>query len=160
MKHGPWAQEMERVAAETHTVGQAISITWQHGSDGEDLVWTVEFTAGDDHLGQLGVQGELCHHGAQFRQVTVVIERCQAVQQLQGSHQGLWGCRRQNGRDGPLTMFQAHGAKRTWQRFAQNNLHYIFSQQNLCGALLPTCTSGLINTLVLHVYNYSQSIEN
>ena len=111
----------------------ALSITWQHGSDGEDLVWTVEFTAGDDHLGQLGVQGELCHHGAQLRQVTVVIERRQVVQQLQGSHQGLWGWRRQNGRGGPLTMFQAHGQNTPrWERWnnLQNSLSFFSSKQN------------------------------
>ena len=61
----------------------------EHGHDGEDLVAAVVLAARDQHLGQLRVQGELRHDGAQLRQVTVVIQGRQVVQQLQGSHQGL-----------------------------------------------------------------------
>ena len=61
----------------------------EHRHDGEDLVAAVILAAGDQHLGQLGVQGELGHDGAQLGEVPVIIQRRQVIQQLQRSHQGL-----------------------------------------------------------------------
>lgn len=86
----------------------------------EVLTGAVEFAAGDDHLGQLVVYWEYRHHGDQLGEVPVLIEGRQVVQQLQGSHQGLWGWRRQNRRTEPLMVFQAQGQKpdERW-----NNLH-------------------------------------
>lgn len=82
------------------------------------LTGAVECTAGD--LGQLAVYREYRHHGDQLGEVPVLIEGRQVVQQLQGSHQGLWGWRRQNGRSEPLMGFQAQGQKSD-ERW--NNLH-------------------------------------
>ncbi len=61
----------------------------KHGGNGEDLIAAVVLAGGDQHLGELGIQGELGHDGAQLRQVPVIVQRRQVVQQLQRSHQRL-----------------------------------------------------------------------
>ena len=58
----------------------------EHRHDGVDLVAAVVLAAGDQHLGQLGVQGELGHDGAHLGEVPVIIQRRQVVQH---SHHGL-----------------------------------------------------------------------
>lgn len=67
-----------------------LHITWQHGSDGKNLIRTVMITAGDHHLGKLRVEGELCHHGPQLCEITIVVKCTQVIQQLKSSHQCLW----------------------------------------------------------------------
>ena len=52
----------------------------QHGRNGKDFVGTVVFAGGDQHLGQLRVEGELGHDGAQLGQVTVVVQSSQVVE--------------------------------------------------------------------------------
>mmetsp|Transcript_2137 Transcript_2137/g.3137 ORF Transcript_2137/g.3137 Transcript_2137/m.3137 type:complete len:391 (-) Transcript_2137:559-1731(-) len=60
-----------------------------HGHDAEHLVGAVELRRGQDHLGQLGVQGQLRHSVAQVREVAIVVQCPQIVEQLQGPHQRL-----------------------------------------------------------------------
>lgn len=78
-----------------------------------------EPTAGDEHLGQLGIQQELGHCRAQLPPLVFVSERRQAAQPLQGSHQGLRSWRGVTGET--LARFQAHGQNR-WEKW--NHLHH------------------------------------
>lgn len=139
-----------------------LSITWQHGRDGQNFIGTVEFAAGDDHLGQLRVQGELGHHGAQLRQIPVVIERCQVVQQLQGSHQGLWSWRRQKCEEMGRKCLCSKPMGKT-HRGNTDRADLPFLHQNNLEPLL-TPVSGVINALVLQVKtsseSFNQSTEN
>ena len=52
----------------------------EHGGDGEDLVGAVVFAGRDQHLGQLRIQRELGHDGAELSQVSVVVQRRQVVE--------------------------------------------------------------------------------
>ena len=47
----------------------------EHGSDGENFVGALIIARSDQHLGQLGVQWELSHHGTKFGQLSVVVQR-------------------------------------------------------------------------------------
>ena len=59
--------------------------------DAEDFVGAVALRAVDQHLGQLRVQRELRHDGAELCEVALVVQRAQVVEQLQRAYQRLWG---------------------------------------------------------------------
>lgn len=46
--------------------------------------------AGNQHFGQLRIQWKLGHNGTQVCKISVIIQGGQIVEQLQGTHQGLW----------------------------------------------------------------------
>lgn len=64
-------------------------LTRKHCCDGEDLVGAVVRARSDEHLGQLRVQREFRHDRAQVGEVSVVVQCCEIVQQLQGTHERL-----------------------------------------------------------------------
>lgn len=73
--------------------GNFVTRTWQHSDNRENFVGAVVTRTLDQHLAQGRVQRELSHHLTQLRQVAVIVQRAQVVQQLQGTHQSLGGWR-------------------------------------------------------------------
>mmetsp|Transcript_5353 Transcript_5353/g.18121 ORF Transcript_5353/g.18121 Transcript_5353/m.18121 type:complete len:398 (-) Transcript_5353:100-1293(-) len=65
----------------------------EHGHDGEHLVGAAQLGAVQEHLGHLRVHGELGHHGAELREVAVVVQGPERVPGLERAHQRLRGRR-------------------------------------------------------------------
>ena len=61
----------------------------QHRGDRQDLVAAPELRRGDDHLGELRVQGQLGHRRADVGELALVVDRAQVVEQLERAHQRL-----------------------------------------------------------------------
>ena len=62
-----------------------------HRGDAADAIGALELLAGHDHSRHLRLQGELGEAGAIGREVTVVIEGAEEVEELEGAHECLGG---------------------------------------------------------------------
>lgn len=63
--------------------------TREHGGDGEDLIRAVQLGRRDEHLGQLRIERKLGHQRAELRQLALVVDRREIVEQLERTHQRL-----------------------------------------------------------------------
>lgn len=61
----------------------------EHRDDRDDLVGTAERRRGDDGFRQLRVERQLGHHGPHGRELPLVVEGSQVVEELEGAHQRL-----------------------------------------------------------------------
>mmetsp|Transcript_14985 Transcript_14985/g.34329 ORF Transcript_14985/g.34329 Transcript_14985/m.34329 type:complete len:504 (+) Transcript_14985:753-2264(+) len=88
----------------------------EHRDHREDLVRAIQLRREEQHLGELWIERELGHHGAQLGEVAVVVKRTKVVEQLERAHQGLWRRRVHEVKvdevlNAELLQLQHHGAQ-------------------------------------------------
>lgn len=67
----------------------SLFLTRQHGRNWKYLIGAIVLATGYQHLSQLWIERKLGHNGTEIRQIAVVVEGGQIVEQLQGAHQSL-----------------------------------------------------------------------
>ncbi len=108
----------------------------EHCGDAERLVAALECGAGDHHLAQLRVQREVAHDVPDARQVPVVVQSAEVVEELQGAHQRLGRGRVHEVKvheivDAQLLHLEHHAAEVAPQYFGVGLLDQVTSEGHL-----------------------------